>query len=193
VQAPFATVQKLDQALAPGQTGCLRAGTYGSLTTWHQIAHSGTASGQITISSYPGETAKIDGYVDIEGSYTTVENVQIDGSNTLYPKHPSGVNCASNVSQPLVISGHNDVLQYVDYFQSVAGLRGNAIGVGFWGNADNTIIRYDKIHDVGGCDFYDHLIYLVSEVPPVVSGCRGRDPCVGGNSGLFVVIMCTHY
>jgi hypothetical protein len=32
--------------------------------------------------------------------------------------------------------------------------------VGFWGDADNTIIRYDKIHDVGQCLQYDHLIYL---------------------------------
>ena len=39
-------------------------------------------------------------------------------------------------------------------------LRGNGIGIGFWGDADNTIIRYSKIHDVGQCQAYDHLIYL---------------------------------
>ena len=160
VGAPFATVQKLDQALVAGETGCLRAGTYGGLAVHHEIDRSGTASGQITITSYPGETARIDGWVDIEGSYTTLENVQVDGSNTLYPQHPAGVNCADNVSQALMINGHDDVLQYVDYYQSVAALRGNGIGVGFWGDADNTTIRYDTIHDVGGCDFYDHMIYL---------------------------------
>jgi len=160
IAAPFASLQKLDQALAPGQTGCLRAGTYGSLTAWHQIATNGSSGGRITITSYPGETATVIGYVDVEASYTTLENLRIDGSNTLYLHHPSGVNCANHVSQPLMIAGYDDILQYVDYFQSVPALRGNAIGVGFGGNADSPIIRYNRIHDVGGCDFYDHLIYL---------------------------------
>ena len=58
------------------------------------------------------------------------------------------------------MAGTVDVLQYVDYYQSIPSLRGNAIGIGFWGDADNTIIRYSKIHDVGQCKAYDHLIYL---------------------------------
>jgi hypothetical protein len=160
IGAPFDSVGKLDAALAPGQTGCLRAGTYGGLTTWQQIETDGTATAPITITSYPGETATVAGWVEIDASYTVLENVHIDGSNTLYPTHPAGVNCTDNVSQPLTIVGHDDVLQYIDYFQSVPALRGNAIGIGFWGDADNTIVRYDTIHDVGGCDFYDHLIYL---------------------------------
>ena len=59
-----------------------------------------------------------------------------------------------------MIAGRNDILQYDDYFQSMPSLRGNGIGIGFWGHADNTIIRYSKIHDVGQCEAYDHLIYL---------------------------------
>ncbi len=40
-------------------------------------------------------------------------------------------------------------------------LRGNGIGIGFWGPpANNTIIRYSKLHDVGQCQAYDQLIYL---------------------------------
>ena len=74
--------------------------------------------------------------------------------------HPAGVSCPGNTSQPLVLAGTGDVLQYVDYSQSIASLRGNAIGVGFWGDADDTVIRYSKIHDVGQCLAYDHLIYL---------------------------------
>ena len=60
----------------------------------------------------------------------------------------------------MTIVGHNDVLQYDDYYQSVPSLRSSGIGIGFWGDADNTIIRYSKIHDVGQCQAYDHLIYL---------------------------------
>jgi Right handed beta helix region len=161
LQAPFASLQKLDQALSPGQTGCLRAGSYGGLEAWHRIDTNGAPGARIRISSYPGEVATIVGYVDIEAAYTTLENVRIDGSNTLYPSHPAGIACyTTHMSMPLVIAGQNDILQFVDYYQSVAALRGNGIGVGFWGDADNTIIRYDKIHDVGSCLAYDHLIYL---------------------------------
>ncbi|MGZ4179178.1 MAG: right-handed parallel beta-helix repeat-containing protein [Solirubrobacteraceae bacterium] len=158
--SPVASLDKLDAVLRPGQTGCLRAGSYGSTSTWHQIDADGTARGQITITSYPGENATVRGYVDIEGSYTTLSHLSIDGSNTFYKQVREGTNCRAPVSQPLVIAGRDDVLEYDDYYQSVASLRGNGIGIGFWGDADNTIIRFSKIHDVGQCEAYDHLIYL---------------------------------
>jgi hypothetical protein len=157
---PFASLNKLDADLRPGETGCLRAGSYGSTSTWHRIYTDGTARSQITISSYPGETATVRGYVDIEANYTTLSHLGIDGSNTFYKQVREGTNCRAPVSQPLVIGGHDDVLEYDNYYQGVARLRGNGIGIGFWGNADNTIIRFSKIHDVGQCEAYDHLIYL---------------------------------
>jgi hypothetical protein len=158
--SPFASLNKLDAALSPGQTGCLRAGSYGSTSTWHQLDTDGTARGQITISAYPGESATVRGYVDIEAAYTTLSHLNIDGSNTFYKQVRDGTGCRAPVSQPLVIAGQNDVLEYDNYYQGVARLRGNGIGIGFWGNADNTIIRYSKIHDVGQCEAYDHLIYV---------------------------------
>ena len=160
LSAPFATVQKLDQTLAPGQTGCLQSGTYGGISTLHRIYADGTATGRITIRSAPNALATIAGYVDIEGSYTTLSHVRVDGSNTFYTAHPAGVACPAPVSQPLNIEGHDDTLEYVDYFQSVPSLRSTGIGVGFWNNADNTVIRYSKVHDVGQCQAYDHLIYV---------------------------------
>jgi hypothetical protein len=158
--SPFASLNKLDSNLGPGETGCLRAGFYGSSGTWHQIDTDGTRRGQITITAYPGENATVRGYVDIEGSYTTISHLSIDGSNTFYKQVREGTSCRAPVSQPLMIAGRNDVLEYDNYYQGVARLRGNGIGIGFWGDADNTIIRYSKIHDVGQCEAYDHLIYL---------------------------------
>ena len=158
--SPFASLNKLDSNLRPGETGCLRAGSYGSSGTWHQIDTDGTKRGQITITAYPGENATVRGYVDIEGSYTTISHLSIDGSNTYYKQVREGTSCRAPVSQPLMIAGRNDVLEYDNYYQGVARLRGNGIGIGFWGDADNTIIRYSKIHDVGQCEAYDHLIYL---------------------------------
>ena len=151
---------RLDRALRPGQTGCLRGGTYGSIHTLILLRKSGRHGHRITIRSFPGETALVRGWVDLEGSYTTLSRLKIDGSNTFYRQVRQDTHCPAPVSQALMIAGRNDILQYDDYFQSIASLRGNGIGIGFWGHPDNTIIRYSKIHDVGQCQAYDHLIYL---------------------------------
>jgi hypothetical protein len=157
---PFRSIMRLDRSLRPGQTGCLRAGTYGSIHTLILLRKSGRHGHRITIRSFPGETALVRGWVDLEGSYTTLSRLKIDGSNTFYRQVRQDTHCPAPVSQALMIAGRNDILQYDDYFQSVASLRGNGIGIGFWGHPDNTIIRYSKIHDVGQCEAYDHLIYL---------------------------------
>ena len=125
-----------------------------------RLRSSGTRTRRVTITSYPVGAATVVGYVAVEGSYTTVSHLRIDGSNTLLKSSYANSSCPHDVSQPLTIVGHNDVLQYDDYYQSVPRLRSSGIGIGFWGNADNTIIRYSKIHDVGQCQAYDHLIYL---------------------------------
>jgi hypothetical protein len=151
---------RLDRALRPGQTGCLRGGTYGSVHTLIWLRNSGRPHHRITIRSFPGETALLRGWVALDGSYTTLSRLKIDGSNTFYRQVRAGTNCPAPVSQPLVIAGRNNILQHDDYFQSVPSLRGNGIGIGFSGDADNTIIRYSKIHDVGQCGAFDHLIYL---------------------------------
>jgi hypothetical protein len=160
--SPYATLVKLDSALSPGQTGCLRTGTYGSTSTWQHLATDGTASGTITITAYPGEAPQVDGYVEIDASYTTLSHLTIDGSNTAYKTARAGITCPTPASDALSIAGSNDTLEYDDYYQSVSGTRGVGIGIGWWGNTDNTVIRFNKIHDTGQCDQYDHAIYLAA-------------------------------
>jgi hypothetical protein len=160
--APYATLQKLDSELSPGETGCLRAGTYGSTSTWHDLTNDGTSERRITITAYPGESPQIDGWIQLQASYTTLSHLEIDGSNTFYTEVRSGITCPAPASEALSISGSNDTLEFDDYFQSVSGTRGVGIGIGFYGDADNTVIRYDKIHDVGQCDQYDHSVYVAS-------------------------------
>jgi hypothetical protein len=163
VARPYRSVVRLDRALAPGQTGCLRGGTYGSISTWHELTKSGTATGQITITAYPGETPTVVGWVDLEGSYTTLSSLQIDGSNVFYNKSAdSPCPTPHTTSQALDIVGTGDVFERNNFYQSVAALRGTGVGVGFWGHADNATIRYNRIHDVGQCTQHDHLIYLAS-------------------------------
>jgi hypothetical protein len=125
--------------------------------TW--LRKSGTRNRPITITSSPAGAATVVGYLALQGSYTTVSHLRIDGSNTLL-KSPVAGPCRSHVSMALSIGGHDDILEYDDYYQSVPSLRGTGIGIGFWGRPDNTIIRYSKIHDVGQCQAFDHLIYL---------------------------------
>jgi hypothetical protein len=176
--SPYATLAKLDSALDPGQTGCLRAGTYGRTTTWHQLTNSGTSIGRITITAYPGEAPKVDGWIQLRGSYTTLSDLTIDGSNTYYRQVRRGTTCAAPVSEALSISGSNDTLEFDDYYQSLDGTRGVGIGIGWYGDADNTVIRFNKIHDTGQCDQYDHAIYLASG-----SGAQIYDNWIWNNHG----------
>lgn len=152
---------KLDQSLAPGQTGCLLGGTYGNTGSVDVLGRSGSASGgYVTITSYPGQQAKLVGLIELEGSYTVLSGLEIDGSNTQYSSERPGTSCPYPVSNGLEIDGHNDVFQYNDFYQSVPSLRGNGIGIGWNGHADGTIIRYNRIHDLGQCQAYDQMIYL---------------------------------
>jgi parallel beta helix pectate lyase-like protein len=124
------------------------------------LRRSGTGNRRITITSYPAGAATVVGYVALEGSYMTISHLRIDGSNMLMKSPRASTQCRHNVSEPLSIIGHDDILEYDDYYQSVRRLRSTGIGIGFWGHPDNTIIRYSKIHDVGQCRAFDHLIYL---------------------------------
>jgi hypothetical protein len=158
--SPLGSVAGLDWALKPGQTGCLLAGTYGSISTVHNLGNNGTATGQITITAAPGQSAKIVGLVELEGSYTTLSGLTIDGSNNLYSAQRSGTNCPYPVSNGLEIDGRGDIFEDNDFFQSVASLRGLGIGLGFNHPADDAIIRDNRIHDLGQCMAYDQMIYL---------------------------------
>jgi hypothetical protein len=158
--SPLGSVAGLDWALKPGQTGCLLAGTYGSISTAHNLGNNGTATAQITITPVPGQSAKIVGLVELEGSYTTLSGLTIDGSNNLYSAQRSGTNCPYPVSNGLEIDGRGDIFEKNDFFQSVAGLRGNGIGLGWNHPADGSIIRDNRIHDLGQCMAYDQMIYL---------------------------------
>src|SRR5690242_16158565 len=56
---PFATAQKLVDALSPGDVGCLRQGTYAENVT---VGQGGTGDdARVVIRSFPGERATISG------------------------------------------------------------------------------------------------------------------------------------
>ncbi|MGH2894039.1 MAG: hypothetical protein ACRDPM_12350 [Solirubrobacteraceae bacterium] len=159
---PLASVSALDAALHPGDTGCLESGTYGDMSAggWSNLSNSGAPGHLITITAAPGQNAKIVGLVSISGDYTALAGLTIDGSNTVFHRQQPVAGCASTASDGLEIDGHDDVFENNDLYQSVAGLRGNGMGIGWNGQANNTVVRYNRIHDVGQCRAYDHIIYL---------------------------------
>lgn len=81
---PFRTVQRLASALTPGDTGCLRAGTYVATASSGrvlQMSRAGRRGAPITIRSAPGERARLRGSVDLQpqASYVTLEQLTIAG------------------------------------------------------------------------------------------------------------------
>ena len=82
--APFRTVQRLAGSLEPGETGCLRAGTYDKRQDGGyvlKVKEGGRRGKPLTIQSYPGERAKLEGvvYVTKEAPNVTLRDVDIDG------------------------------------------------------------------------------------------------------------------
>ncbi|MGZ4298031.1 MAG: hypothetical protein ACXVVK_13380 [Solirubrobacteraceae bacterium] len=159
---PLASVSALDRALAPGDSGCLESGRYGNMSAhgWSDLSKSGAPGRPITITAAPGANAKIVGLVSVSGNYTTLSGLTIDGSNTVFHRQQALAGCSSTASEGLEIDGHNDVFENNDLYQSVAGLRGNGIGIGWSGQANDTVVRFNRIHDVGQCRAFDQMIYL---------------------------------
>jgi hypothetical protein len=84
--APFKTAQKLANSLVAGETGCLRQGTYTRTGTYvFSMTRGGTASAPITITSYPGEKATIQGIVQIPSgdNYVTLSGMNFEGTGTM--------------------------------------------------------------------------------------------------------------
>jgi hypothetical protein len=89
---PYRTAQKLADSLAPGQTGCLKAGTYSNVA----VTHGGTAGNPVTITSYPGQRATIVGRVSVASgaNYVTISLLDLVGLNTF------------NLASPLIDANH---------------------------------------------------------------------------------------
>jgi Right handed beta helix region len=148
VVAPFQTAQKLVSSLAPGQTGCLRAGTYTESVSFRKA---GTGSAPITLTAYPGETATIVGRVFVaEGAdYTTVTGLNLDGVN------------AARQQSPMIDANHV-TFSYDDVTNDHTGIC-FGIGSATWGWSTGTLITHDRVHDCGQMtpdDNYQHGFYI---------------------------------
>ncbi len=134
--APLRTAGALVAALAPGQVGCLHAGTYaGGL----RVSHGGSPGAPIVVRSYPGERAQITGrvYVPAGSDYVTIENVSLDGNFQSGERLPSPTINANHVT-----------FESDDVTNDHTGICFD-VGSATWGFADSTVIAHDRIHDCG--------------------------------------------
>ncbi len=132
--APFQTAQKLVNSLAPGETGCLEAGTYDEDVT---LRHGGTAGAPVTLTSYPGQTATILGrlYVAEGADYTTITGLDLDGANPQLMESPT-------------IDANHVTFSYDDVTNDHTGIC-FGIGSATWGWSTDTVITHDRVHGCG--------------------------------------------
>jgi parallel beta-helix repeat protein len=148
--APLRSAQALVDALAPGQVGCLRAGTYGGGL---RIDHGGAPAAPIVLRSYPGEHALITGrvYVPAGSDWVTIAALSLDGNyQSESPPLPSPSINANHVTFEAddVTNDHTEIC-----FD---------IGSSEWGTADSTVISGNHIHDCGVLPSRneDHGVYV---------------------------------
>jgi hypothetical protein len=148
VDAPYATAQKLSDSLSPGQTGCLRGGTYNEDL---RVGQGGTAGSPVTIRSYPGERARVVGrlWVARGADYVTIAQLDLDGVNPQY-----------NLPSPTVNSSNATFVDN-DVTNEHTAICFN-LGNGSYGRARNTVIARNRIHNCGKLPAanHDHGIYV---------------------------------
>jgi Right handed beta helix region len=127
--APFHTVQRLVDALQPGQTGCLMSGTYREDVTFRDP--------DTTLTSYPGQAVTIVGriYVAEGANDTTVAGLDLNGENP-------GRELSPMIDANGVTFSYDDVTN--DHSGTCFG-----IGSAVWGWATGTLITHDRVHGCG--------------------------------------------
>ena len=140
VGQPFKTPKKLADSLTAGQTGCLRGGTYTSTSITTRISDPG-----VTLTSYPGERAKLVGrlWVDSNGDGAQVLDLDLDGRN------------GSRLPSPM-ITGHDTVWRGNDVTNGHTGAICFHLGSGTYGNANRTLIENNRIHNCGKLPAANH-------------------------------------
>jgi hypothetical protein len=141
--------QKLVDALTPGQTGCLRSGTYTQAEL--RFSHAGRAGAPIRLTSYPGERARLAGgfvYIPKGSDYVTVSDLDIDDPSS-----------AQTTVQVMAADTVLERLDITNRSRNTCMSLGSNAG---WGQALRTIVRESRFHDCGepAAGNQDHAIYF---------------------------------
>jgi len=149
-RAPYRSAQRLADALAPGQTGCLRAGTYQArrgdfvLAIWR----SGRRGAPTTIRSYPGERARLVGITQVaaRARWIRLAGLDFEGDGS---------------QNTIKIYGSDIAVEHSDITNLRRGLSCIILGNPDQGTAERPLIRDNRLHDCGSPSNgnKDHGIY----------------------------------
>lgn len=147
VDAPFATATKVLASLGPGETGCLRGGTYDESV---RVPHGGAQGAPITLQSYPGERARVVGrfYIPRGSDYVTIASLDLDGKNPDNLPSPTVNSVGATFQDDDVTNEHTQIC-----FD---------LGNPTWGRARDAVLQRNRIHDCGRLPStnLDHGIYV---------------------------------
>lgn len=151
---PFKTAQRLADSLRPGQTGCLRGGTYSASDEFVvRVERGGQPGARITLRSYPGERATLLGNVAvIKGSdYVTLSRLRIEGTG--------GSNTVKTYASQTIVENS-------DITNAWRGKSCMMLGSDSYGVAVAPIVRRNRFHECGSRanGNQDHAVYAQSVV-----------------------------
>jgi hypothetical protein len=137
--SPFKTAQRLANSLAPGQTGCLRQGTYDETFNGYvlRVNHGGSAGAPITIRSYPGERAKLVGIVHVPSGSDNVTLARLDIEGT------GGANTVKIYAADVTVENTNITNAWRGDSCMILGSNSG------WGQAVRTVVRRNRFHECG--------------------------------------------
>jgi hypothetical protein len=141
---PYATPQVLLNSLAPGQTGCLRAGTY-------IFSQTDVITPNVTLAPYGGEAVTLKGSIKVKpaGHHSTIQGMKLNGAGG-----------TSNIGPRIYADG--TVLRDNEITNAHTSI---CVQVGSWYDdpaPQGVVIEHNRIHDCGELPSTnkDHGIYL---------------------------------
>jgi hypothetical protein len=161
-QRPFETAQRLSDSLRPGQTGCLRGGTYDDRSNGFvlKVRRGGVRAAPVVIRSFPGEQATLVGITSVDegADHVILAALTFEGTGDQ--------NSVKIYARDVVVE--NSALTNGSRGESCLIL-GSTSG---YGQAARTIVRRNRFSDCGdpGNDNKDHAIYVSNAIGTRIVG-----------------------
>lgn len=138
---PFASIERADALAGPGDTILVRGGVY-TLSSDVDLRSDGTSGNPITIRSYPGEHAILDGSRLPQGEH--VVDMQDASWN-----HIVGLEIRGGPEGGLIMRGdsHDNVIEQLDVHHNGGGSEWDGKGISLYGSGGNNLLLNNDSHD----------------------------------------------
>lgn len=141
LESPFASLEYAHNKAQPGDTILLRGGVY-ALTSDIDLKSDGASDNLITVASYPGEHAILDGSSLPQGEY--VINMQDASWN-----HLVGIEIRNGSEGGLIMQGnsHDNIIERLDVHHNGAQSEWDGKGISLYGTGGNNLFLNNDSHD----------------------------------------------